>query len=73
MAARVLGRLDAQSSVTVLIDALDDSNAQVRIEAATALGYLNAHAARERLELAITQDADRRVKDSARHALSLIR
>ncbi len=49
MAARVLGRLDAAGSIDALIEMLNDTSAQVRLESVLSLGYLNAQAAKQKL------------------------
>jgi len=72
MAARVLGRLGHSDSVDALIKMLNDTNALVRLEATLSLGYLNAQPAIQELSRLAEYDSDRRVREAAIHAGSLI-
>ena len=72
MAARVLGRLDATGSVDALIETLNDTSVQVRLESVVSLGYLNAQAAKQKLSELALNDPDPRVNEAAIYAASLI-
>jgi HEAT repeat protein len=72
MAARVLGRLNNSGSVDALVKMLKDTNALVRLESAFSLGYLNAQPAKQKLSRLAELDSDKRVREAAQHAVSLI-
>ncbi len=72
VAARVLGRLKFASATPGLLRTLDDSHAQVRIESALALGYLDAMSALRKLTEMMLNDPDKRARETAAYAVSLI-
>jgi HEAT repeat protein len=71
-AARVLGRMKAAGSSGALMQALDDENAQVRLESVTALGYINARQAKAELARLAASDPDLKVRQAAVYAASLV-
>lgn len=64
----ILGQMD----VTPVIGMLDDSNAQVRAQAATVVGAYASKGAREKLEQLVVNDADPYVRRNAAWALGKI-
>ncbi len=72
IAARVLGRSKITESSNALMQSLNDNHAQVRLESVIALGYLNALAAKPKLSQLAAGDPDRRVREAAVYAASLI-
>ena len=72
MAASHLGVVGDQSSVFLLMHALEDDHAYVRSCAALGLGRLRAPEAREKLQKVSVEDWDQTVRSRAREALERI-
>lgn len=72
MAASHLGVVGDQSTVRLLLNALEDDHAYVRSCAALGLGRLRAPEAREKLQKASVEDWDQTVRSRAREALERI-
>jgi HEAT repeat protein len=69
-AAEVLGWIAAPGSTPALVSALGDNDADVRAEAAWALGEISSPAAREALQAAARDDVNPAVRAAAELALS---
>jgi ABC-type nickel/cobalt efflux system permease component RcnA len=73
MAASHLGVVGDQSTVRLLLNALEDDHAYVRSCAALGLGRLRAPEAKEKLQKVSVEDWDQTVRSRAREALERIR
>lgn len=73
MAASHLGVVGDQSTVRLLLNALEDDHAYVRSCAALGLGRLRASEAKEKLQKVSVEDWDQTVRSRAREALERIR
>ncbi|WP_447599760.1 HEAT repeat domain-containing protein [Nitrospira sp. Nam80] len=73
MAASHLGVVGDQSTVRLLLNALEDDHAYVRSCAALGLGRLRAPEAKEKLQKVSEEDWDQTVRSRAREALERIR
>ena len=71
-AAAVLGRLNDPASGEALVASLADRHPEVRAQAALSLGYLGYAAAQPRLEMLISQDESRRVREAAAFSATLL-
>ena len=68
-AARVLGLLQAKNAMPALRNRLADSNRQVRVEAATALGLLHDQQAAPDLTALASSDPEQSVRTAAQLSL----
>jgi len=68
MAASFLGVLQHKASIPLLITALEDDHANVRANAALALGRMHAQEAKDKLEEKMKEDWDQTVRSRSREA-----